>query len=84
MIHHASSSFWAAFYQLPEAVKELANKNFRLLKEDEKHHSLHLKRIDDYYSVRVGLRYRALGTRTDDGILWFWIGTHSDYDKLIG
>jgi len=20
----------------------------------------------------------------DDGYLWFWIGSHADYDKMIG
>jgi hypothetical protein len=33
--------------------------------------------------VRVGLRYRALGVEVDDGIVWFWIGSHSDYDRLL-
>jgi len=39
--------------------------------------------LGEVYSVRVGLHYRALGTAVDDGIIWFWIGTHADYDKLI-
>ena len=35
------------------------------------------------YSVRIGLRYRALGVKTPDGVLWYWIGSHADYDKLL-
>jgi hypothetical protein len=31
----------------------------------------------------VGLGYRALAVEVDDGMLWFWIGTHADYDALI-
>jgi len=45
---------------------------------------LHLKKIGRYWSVRVGLHFRALGIDVDDGILWFWIGSHADYDKLVG
>ena len=37
-----------------------------------------------YWSARVGLRYRALALEVDDGYLWFWIGSHADYDRLIG
>src|SRR5882724_5162926 len=36
-----------------------------------------------YWSVRVGLRYRALAAEVDGGHLWFWIGSHADYDKII-
>jgi hypothetical protein len=32
----------------------------------------------------VGLRHRALAVEVEDGLLWFWIGSHADYDKLIG
>jgi hypothetical protein len=35
-------------------------------------------------SVRVGLRYRALAVQMDDGYLWFWIGSHANYDRLVG
>jgi hypothetical protein len=27
--------------------------------------------------------YRALGLLEDDTIIWFWIGSHADYDDLI-
>ena len=35
------------------------------------------------YSVRIGLGYRALGVREADEIVWFWIGSHADYDQLL-
>ncbi len=35
------------------------------------------------WSARVGAHYRALGFDHDDAILWFWIGSHADYDKLM-
>jgi len=30
------------------------------------------------------LRHRALGIEVDDGIMWIWIGTHAEYDKIVG
>lgn len=37
----------------------------------------------DIYFVRVSLGYRALGQMTGTDIVWFWIGSHADYDKLL-
>jgi hypothetical protein len=34
--------------------------------------------------VGVGLHYRALATEVEDALVWFWIGTHAEYDKLVG
>jgi hypothetical protein len=81
--HYASSDFWTCFETLPDPVKELARKNYALLKETPHHPSLHLKQIKTYSAVRIGLHYRALGVHVSDGILWFWIGTHTEYDKLL-
>ena len=75
--------FWECYYKLPHAIQELADKNYQLLKENPNHTSLHFKKIRKYFSVRVGLRYRALGIEIETGILWFWIGSHADYDALI-
>ena len=34
-------------------------------------------------SVRIAIGVRALGIRDGDTVIWFWIGSHSDYDGLI-
>jgi len=68
---------------LPEDIRSLADKNFQLLKSNPRHPSLHFKRIGELWSARVGDHYRALGFDVHDGINWFWIGTHADYDKMI-
>ena len=83
MKHHASAGFWYSYRRLPERVRDLADKNFALLKQNPRHPSLRLKKVGDYYSVRVGLGYRALGAEVADGFVWFWIGDHADYEKLI-
>jgi hypothetical protein len=81
--HFASSTFWKAYDQLPGEIQKLADKNFALLKVNPFHSSLRFKRIGDIWSVRVGLHYRALATEIDGGMLWFWIGSHASYDKLL-
>jgi hypothetical protein len=83
MKHHASPAFWQAYSALPEPVRETADKSFALLKRDSRHPSLHFKKVGSYWSARVGLRYRALAMHVDDGLLWFWIGTHADYEQMI-
>jgi hypothetical protein len=82
MRHYASPAFWGAYAKLPRHVREVADKNFQVLKADPKHPSLQLKKVGRYWSARVGLRYRALAVDVDDGLLWFWIGSHADYDAL--
>jgi hypothetical protein len=42
-----------------------------------------LEGFDDIYSVRVGKGWRAVGLLESGTMNWFWIGSHSDYDKLI-
>ena len=29
------------------------------------------------------MHYRALAVEIHEGLLWFWIGSHADYDKII-
>jgi len=83
MRHFASPAFWQAYAKLPENVRALADKNYTLLKENPQHPSLHFKKTGRFWSVRIGLRYRALAVEANDGLLWFWIGSHADYDALI-
>ena len=83
MIHYASPSFWTAYESLPASVQQVADQNYKILKENPKHPSLHLKKIGRYWSVRVGIRHRALAVEVENGLLWFWIGSHAEYDKLI-
>jgi hypothetical protein len=78
--------FRAAFEDLPEHVKRQARLAYRLFQQDHRHPSLSFKPVagfESLYSVRISLQYRALGTLGDDGIVWFWIGSHADYDKLL-
>jgi hypothetical protein len=83
MKHLASRSFWQAYSNLPEHIRALADKNYALLKADPQHPSLQFKKVGRFWSVRIGLRYRALAVEADSDLVWFWIGSHADYDALI-
>jgi hypothetical protein len=80
--HVASAKFWALYAALPAEVRATADKNYALLKDNPHHPSLHFKKVGPLWSARVGDQYRALGKDVEGGVLWFWIGTHADYDKL--
>jgi hypothetical protein len=81
--HLASPQFWTCLAALPDNVRQLARENYEILKANPYHPSLHLKRIGRYWSVRVGRSYRALGVDAPEAILWFWIGTHAEYDRMV-
>jgi hypothetical protein len=83
MRHFASPQFWQHYKQLPKDVQQLADKSYELLKHNPQHPSLHVKQIGRFWSVRVGLRYRAVAVEGPMGLVWFWIGTHAEYDGLI-
>ena len=84
MKHFANSNFWVHYYKLPASIQQLADKNFNLLKENFDHPSLHFKQVKRYWSVRVGMSHRALGVMSESGdIVWLWIGTHREYERLI-
>ena len=84
MSHKATGAFWRAYEQLPAGIRDIADKNFRLLLDNPRHPSLQLKKTGELWSARVGSHYRALALETDEGLVWIWIGSHADYDRLIG
>jgi len=86
MKSHSTKRFRQAFEQLPPQPQRQARQAYRLFQQNPYHPSLRFKQVHatkPIYSVRAGLGYRALGVRDNDDIIWFWIGSHADYDKLI-
>jgi mRNA-degrading endonuclease RelE of RelBE toxin-antitoxin system len=82
--HFASPEFWFHYRQLPPEIRELADKNFDLLKSNPRQHpSLRLKKMGAFWSARVGRRYRALAKERPEGLVWFWVGPHDRYDFLL-
>lgn len=83
-----SQEFIEEFHKLPERVKRTARKNYKLWKSNPSHPSLEFKSVKGTkrtYSIRVGIGWRAVGAlkADQDTIVWFWIGSHSEYDKLL-
>ena len=86
MNSHITARFREAFTELPADVRKQARQAYRLFIENPHHPSLRFKTIHPtrpIYSVRIGLDYRAVGIRDEDDIIWYWIGSHADYEKLI-
>lgn len=74
------------YRELPKYVQAAARRAYRLFQQNPSHPGLNFKKIDEQdsiYSARVGIHYRALGRSTGDDVIWFWIGPHSEYDKLV-
>lgn len=86
MTSRATRRFWASYRDLPTEIQEAARKAYRLFREDAQHPSLQFKKVhvrEPVFSVRVTLGCRALGLFDGDEIVWFWIGTHAEYDRLL-
>ena len=86
MNSHTTERFRKAFDELPNDVKEKAKQAFQLWKHDPIHPSLKFKQVhpsQSIYSARIGLGWRALGVKEHDVMIWFWIGSHADYDRVL-
>jgi hypothetical protein len=82
-----TEDFVACFRALPDEIRERARKAYRLWKTNPAHPNLRFKQIqghDKLYSVRVSRGWRALGLLDEGTMTWFWIGSHADYDQLLG
>jgi hypothetical protein len=69
------------------AVQERIRHAYRQWAENPDHPSLRFKKVHDrlpIYSVRVDLDWRALGVMEGDTVVWFFVGPHSEYEKLLG
>jgi len=78
--------FRKAFAALPEHVRGRARDAYRQFRDDPSDPRLRFKQVHTsrpIFSARVGLGYRALAVREGDVVVWFWIGTHDDYDRLL-
>jgi len=86
MKSRATPKFWKFYARLPRGVRQRARKAYQTWKANPNHQSLHFKRVDDEeptYSVRVDDDYRALGSLQGDTVIWFWVGRHDEYERLL-
>jgi hypothetical protein len=84
VISKTNEDFWSCFDALPEAIQKLAREKFHLWREDPFNSSLQFKELlQNVWSVRINRNYRVLGRRKGSLIVWFWMGSHSEYDQLL-
>lgn len=84
MTSRTTADFWKLYENLPPDAQKLARDKFRLWRADTFNASLHFKPLfEDVWSVRINQSYRALARRHGDLIVWFWIGSHADYDHML-
>lgn len=81
-------AYWDSFDDLPEDVKKLAEKNYKLWRESKNAPGLRFKQIHKtlpIYSFRVGMKHRTVGVETaDNKIAWFWVGSFETFNETIG
>ena len=86
MKSRTTKGFRECLKRLPRRVQQQAKDAFKLFKQDNSHPSLRFKRVHQTRpvdSVRISINYRVVGVVDGDEILWFWAGSHADYDKLL-
>jgi hypothetical protein len=88
MRSQTTEQFRLLLAELPLSIQQKARAAYKLFKANPSHPSLHFKPVHtkakvSYYSVRIGIQYRALALRKGEVLIWFWIGSHADYDALL-
>jgi hypothetical protein len=57
---------------------------FEFFSIDPSHPALSMERlrcVSNYWSVRITRSYRAVGVKAGNDMTWFWIGSHTDFEK---
>ena len=86
MKSRTTARFRKALAELPEVVQEQARAAYRQFSQNPQHPGLRFKPVhstEPIYSARVSRGYRALGFRDGDEIVWFWIGAHAEYERIL-
>jgi hypothetical protein len=86
MTSRTTKGFRDQFSTMPGDVQHLARVAYRLFRENPYHPSLRFRQVhptEPIVSVRVGIHYRAVAFRDGEDVVWFWIGSHAEYDQLL-
>jgi len=86
MKSRTTERFWKLYAPLPTPIKTRAKAAYRQFQRNPYHPGLRFKRIHStrpIFSARINKDYRAVGVQQDGEIIWFWIGSHAEYDKLV-
>lgn len=86
MKSRTTAEFRKSFAALPKQVQEQTREAYRQFKENPSYPSLRFKKVHPelpIYSARISNNYRALGQLDGDTVIWFWVGSHAEYDRLL-
>ena len=86
MNSRASPRFWRLYNRLSRREQHRIRKGYQIWKTNPNAPGLRFKRVSEnepIYSVRVSDDYRALGLVEGDTIIWFWIGRHDEYERIL-
>ena len=76
--------FWTTYGALLPEIKARAKVAYRSWQQNARHPLFQFKKTGNVWSVRIGGGYRALALLEEGVFYWFWIGTHDEYERLIG
>ena len=86
MISRRTEGFKKLLAALPLQIQKQARSAYILWRDNPQHPSLRFKKIhaaEEIWSARITNNYRAVGIMKGERMIWFWIGSHADYDKLL-
>lgn len=86
MLSVTTERFRKCYSKLPDDIKQQVKSAYVLWKKNPQHPSLHFKLVhnsEPIYSVRIGLKWRSLGIKENNTMVWFWIGSHEEYNKML-
>ncbi|MGB3401450.1 MAG: hypothetical protein WBA77_02030 [Microcoleaceae cyanobacterium] len=81
-----TAEFRQAFANLPNPIQEQTRQAYRQFKQNPRHPSLRFKKVHPQlpiYSTRINKSYRVVGVLQENTVIWFWVGSHTDYEKLL-
>jgi hypothetical protein len=88
-----TKEFREQFGRLPDVIQRLADRAFATFVQDPSHSALRHHSLDENkrgqhrpgsFSVSISMQYRAIYTIDGDTNVWYWIGTHSEYNTFVG
>jgi hypothetical protein len=83
---HTTEAFRALLAAAPPVIQEKAQAAYRIWAQNPAHPSLRYKKVHStlpIYSVRIDRDWRAVGTVHQGEMVWFWIGPHDEYERLL-
>jgi len=81
-----TDKFRALRDSLPKPIQDKARAAYELWSDNPDHPSLRFKKVHvklPIYSVRIDIDWRAVGILEGNTVVWFWIGSHADYEQFL-